>query len=45
MVGKVAEHVDPEEIEVMARTMRIAGQSESENEDNVDIPEVPLELE
>ena len=49
MVEKVREHVDPIEIESLVRTIKIAGLPQSEEEDEVEeevlIPEVPLEIE
>ena len=47
MVEKIKDHVVPEDIEKMSNKVKIAGLSESEDDDdtNVDIPEVLLELE
>ena len=47
MINKIREHVEPIEIEKMAREIKIAGLSDSEDdgdESGVEIPDVPLEL-
>ena len=47
MVEKIKDHMVSEDIKKMSNKVKIAGLSESEDDDdtNVDIPKVPLELE
>ena len=47
MVEKIKDHIVPEDIEKMSNKVKIAGLSESEDDDNtnIDIPKVSLELE